>query len=69
MSFLSLHDMFFTLITSNLQVLKEATERGVILLNITQCMHGAVDNVYETGEVCAVSFFSYIVQYTMYFLC
>ncbi|XP_042211232.1 L-asparaginase 1-like isoform X3 [Homarus americanus] len=32
------------------KVLKEATQRGVILVNITQCMHGSVDTIYETGE-------------------
>nr|XP_045617572.1 L-asparaginase 1-like isoform X3 [Procambarus clarkii] len=36
--------------TDIMEVLKEATERGVILVNITQCMHGSVDTVYETGE-------------------
>lgn len=36
--------------TDIMEVLKEATQRGVILVNITQCMHGAVDNIYETGE-------------------
>lgn len=34
-----------------LQVLRDATKRGVILVNTTQCMHGAVDTIYETGEV------------------
>ncbi|KAG7175058.1 L-asparaginase-like 1 [Homarus americanus] len=33
------------------KVLKEATQRGVILVNITQCMHGSVDTIYETGEM------------------
>ncbi|XP_068216097.1 L-asparaginase-like isoform X1 [Palaemon carinicauda] len=36
--------------TDIMDVLQEATERGVILVNITQCMHGAVDSIYETGE-------------------
>lgn len=36
--------------TDIIKVLEEATERGVILVNITQCMHGSVDTIYETGE-------------------
>lgn len=36
--------------TDIMEALKEATERGVIIINITQCMHGAVDAIYETGQ-------------------
>ena len=34
-----------------IEVLQEATERGVIIVNITQCTHGSVEAIYETGEV------------------
>ncbi|XP_076045663.1 L-asparaginase-like [Oratosquilla oratoria] len=33
-----------------MEVLKEATERGVLIVNTTQCMHGGVEAIYETGE-------------------
>lgn len=33
-----------------MEELRKATERGVIIVNITQCMHGAVDAIYETGQ-------------------
>ncbi len=34
-----------------LQILKEASDRGVIILNVTQCSAGSVDmSQYETGE-------------------
>lgn len=36
--------------TDIMEVLRDATKRGVILVNTTQCMHGAVDTIYETGE-------------------
>lgn len=36
--------------TDIMKALREATERGVIIVNITQCMHGAVDAIYETGQ-------------------
>ena len=32
-------------------VLKEATERGVIIVNCTQCSKGAVSVVYSVGKV------------------
>ena len=40
--------------------LKEATERGIIIVNITQCASGAVEmGRYETGmhllEACVIS--------------
>ncbi|XP_056433199.1 60 kDa lysophospholipase-like isoform X1 [Gadus chalcogrammus] len=31
--------------------LKEATDRGVIIINTTQCLRGTVSKVYATGEV------------------
>lgn len=34
-----------------LNELKEATKRGVIIVNITQCSNGKVDPSYETGNV------------------
>ena len=34
-----------------ISILKEASQRGVIIINITQCMHGCVESLYETGEV------------------
>lgn len=30
--------------------LRSATERGVLILNCSQCQHGAVDPAYETGN-------------------
>uniref|UniRef100_A0AAR5PCT6 asparaginase n=1 Tax=Dendroctonus ponderosae TaxID=77166 RepID=A0AAR5PCT6_DENPD len=37
--------------TNILSVLKQAVERGVLIINITQCSKGAVSNAYETGMV------------------
>ncbi|KAL7635038.1 UNVERIFIED_CONTAM: hypothetical protein RMT77_014023 [Armadillidium vulgare] len=34
-----------------LEILKEATSRGVLIVNITQCSHGGVEAIYETGEI------------------
>ena len=34
-----------------LSILKEGSERGVIIINITQCMQGCVESIYETGAV------------------
>ena len=34
-----------------LQILKEAIDRGVIIVNCTQCLKGAVLSDYETGKV------------------
>lgn len=34
-----------------LQSFKEATNMGVIIVNITQCNRGFVDTSYETGKV------------------
>jgi lysophospholipase len=31
--------------------IKKATERGVIIVNCTQCIHGAVVDAYATGRV------------------
>ncbi|CAL4059591.1 unnamed protein product [Meganyctiphanes norvegica] len=36
-----------------LEALIEATTRGVIIVNITQCLHGTVETLYETGEALA----------------
>lgn len=33
------------------QALLSATERGVIIINCTQCTTGSVDEIYETGQV------------------
>lgn len=33
------------------KTLREAVTRGVIIVNLTQCMRGAVSSLYETGEV------------------
>lgn len=34
-----------------LQELKKATEKGVLILNCTQCLRGTVSTVYATGMV------------------
>lgn len=34
-----------------LQVFQEACGRGVIIVNCTQCLHGFVTDVYQTGRV------------------
>lgn len=34
-----------------IKILKEATQRGVIIVNITQCEKGAVEGYYKTGTV------------------
>ncbi|XP_030194248.1 60 kDa lysophospholipase-like isoform X2 [Gadus morhua] len=34
-----------------LAALKEATDRGVIIINTTQCLKGTVSKIYATGEV------------------
>ena len=31
--------------------MKEATDRGVIIINTTQCLKGTVSKIYATGEV------------------
>ena len=46
--------------TSFLEILKKAIARGVIIINCTQCLKGAVIKAYETGKVtvflsCSVS--------------
>ncbi|KAI4469109.1 l-asparaginase [Holotrichia oblita] len=33
------------------EALREAVKRGVIIVNLTQCMRGAVRCIYETGEI------------------
>lgn len=32
-----------------LDELKKATEKGVLIINTTQCCHGSVEAIYETG--------------------
>lgn len=32
------------------EVLKEANDRGVIIVNCTQCISGSVAEIYETGR-------------------
>ena len=34
-----------------IEILKEATDRGVIIVNCTQCLKGTVIGSYETGKV------------------
>ncbi|KAK8757988.1 hypothetical protein V5799_004381 [Amblyomma americanum] len=34
-----------------MDAIRKATERGVLILNCSQCLHGAVDPAYETGNV------------------
>ena len=41
--------------TRLLQVLKEAVDRGVLIVNCTQCLKGAVLSDYETGRVLCTS--------------
>jgi lysophospholipase len=36
-----------------IRVIKEAIDRGVIVVNITQCHHGAVSEIYSTGHALA----------------
>ncbi|XP_047740509.1 L-asparaginase 1 [Hyalella azteca] len=36
--------------TDILEVLQAAAARDVLIINITQCMHGGVEPIYETGE-------------------
>ena len=40
--------------TDLVDALREATARGVILVNCTQCMHGQVADLYATGKVSEV---------------
>ena len=37
--------------TRFVEILKEAIDRGVIIINCTQCLKGAVIKAYETGKV------------------
>lgn len=32
-----------------IEELRQATEKGVLIINTTQCCHGAVEAIYETG--------------------
>ncbi|XP_044265399.1 60 kDa lysophospholipase-like [Tribolium madens] len=34
-----------------IQVLKNAIERGLLIINTTQCLEGAVSGIYETGKI------------------
>ncbi|KAF2361802.1 L-asparaginase type I [Trinorchestia longiramus] len=36
--------------TDIVEVLQKAAQDGVLIINITQCMHGGVESIYETGE-------------------
>ena len=33
-----------------MEILKQATERGVIIISVTQCMNGTVSGAYATGK-------------------
>ena len=33
-----------------LNLLKKAVERGVLIVTVTQCTHGTVSGLYETGK-------------------
>ena len=49
-----------------MQVFKDASDRGVLLLNITQCLKGEVEAAYATGTVSIRKFrisckYSYII--------
>lgn len=35
-----------------LDVIKVATSAGIIIVNCTQCLRGAVNDLYETSKVC-----------------
>ena len=37
-----------------MQVFKTASDRGVLMLNITQCLKGEVEAAYATGTVCII---------------
>lgn len=37
--------------TDILEVFKKAVERGILVVNITQCSRGKVEAEYETGKV------------------
>lgn len=37
-------------------VLREATQRGVLIVICTQCPKGTVSDRYETGQVCMFSY-------------
>ncbi len=41
-----------------LQAFKAASDRGVIIVNITQCMKGSVKDAYEAGRVVLIIFHS-----------
>ena len=47
--------------TRFVQILKEAIDRGVIIINCTQCLKGAVIKAYETGKV--IWFLVYMFRY------
>ncbi len=35
-----------------LKVFKNASDKGILLMNITQCLKGEVEAAYATGTVC-----------------
>lgn len=48
-----------------LQELKAATERGVLIVNCTQCLRGSVTESYATGKVNDFSFYSTFVFFAL----
>jgi lysophospholipase len=52
--------------TRFIEILKETTDRGVIIVNCTQCLKGAVIKAYETGKVVVLLFssISFSCEYT-----
>ena len=34
-----------------MDLLKKAVERGVMIITVTQCNHGSVSGIYETGKI------------------
>ena len=42
-----------------LSAFREAAERGVVMVNVSQCITGAVADIYETGKALAAYGFSH----------
>lgn len=40
-----------------IEALREATCRGVLIVNVTQCMHGIVSEAYEASKVYIFSYY------------
>ena len=34
-----------------MNLLEKAVERGVLIVSVTQCTHGTVSGLYETGNI------------------